>query len=343
MLSHTNLVMSSLGMMATAQLMTSGGRCLFAAPLFHIAGFAVWVALGLVGGTHVILPGFAAHSVLAAVELHRITDTLLVPTMLQMVVDHPAVGDYDLSSLRTLIYGASPISEALLDRAQALLPGVRFIQGYGMTELASAVTLLLPEDHGPEGRASGRLRSAGRPAAHAEVRVVDDNDIELPRGAVGEIAVRGRSVMLGSWRRQSETAVALRGGWMHTGDGGYMDHAGYVYIVDRMKDMIVSGGENVYSAEVENALHRHPAVAASAVIGVPDPNWGERVHAVVVLQPGVSASADELRAHCKQFIAGYKAPRSVEFVEALPLSAAGKVLKHELRRPYWEGCGRAVG
>ncbi|MQA88203.1 MAG: AMP-binding protein, partial [Streptosporangiales bacterium] len=163
-----------------------------------------------------------------------------------------------------------------------------------------------------------------------------------PRGTVGEIVCRGAHVMLGYWNRPEETAEALRGGWMHTGDGGYMDDDGYVYIVDRMKDMVISGGENVYSAEVENAIASHPAVASSAVIGVPDPEWGERVHAVVVLKPGRTASAEEVREHCKKSIAGYKAPHSCEFLDALPTSPAGKVLKHELRKPYWEGVDRQV-
>jgi acyl-CoA synthetase (AMP-forming)/AMP-acid ligase II len=164
----------------------------------------------------------------------------------------------------------------------------------------------------------------------------------VPRGTVGEIVVRGGNVMLGYWNRPEETETALRGGWMHTGDGGYMDENGYVYIVDRLKDMIVSGGENVYSAEVENALAKHPAVASCAVIGVPDEQWGERVHAVVVLVDGHEPSADELRAHCKEHIASYKAPRSVEFVEELPVSGAGKILKRVLRSRHWEGQDRSI-
>ncbi|EWM17380.1 long-chain fatty-acid-CoA ligase [Kutzneria sp. 744] len=200
-----------------------------------------------------------------------------------------------------------------------------------MTELAPVATLLSPEAH----HDASLRRSAGRAAPHVEVMVVDDQDREVPRGAVGEIVVRGDNVMLGYWNQPEETKKALRGGWMHTGDGGYMDDDGYVYIVDRLKDMIVSGGENVYSAEVENALAKHPAVAACAVIGVPDEEWGERVHAVVVLADGHEPADDELREHCKQHIAGYKAPRSVEFVEELPVSGAGKILKRVLRSRHW--------
>jgi acyl-CoA synthetase (AMP-forming)/AMP-acid ligase II len=207
-----------------------------------------------------------------------------------------------------------------------------------MTELSPVATMLSPADHGDE----SLRRSAGRAAPHAEVRIVDAEDHEVPRGTVGEVVSRGGHVMLGYWNRPEETAAAVRDGWMHTGDGGYMDERGYVFIVDRIKDMIVSGGENVYSAEVENALARHPAVASCAVIGVPDPEWGERVHAVVVLAPGASAEADELREHCARHIARYKAPRSVEFVDALPLSGAGKVLKRELRARHWAAADRGV-
>jgi acyl-CoA synthetase (AMP-forming)/AMP-acid ligase II len=218
------------------------------------------------------------------------------------------------------------------------LPNAQFTQLYGMTELSPVATVLTPADH----EDPVRCRSAGRAAAHAEVGVVGPDDTALPRGQVGEIVVRGANVMLGYWDRPAETAEALRGGWMHTGDGGYMDEAGYVYLADRIKDVIITGGENVYSIEVENVICQHPAVATAAVIGVPDDNWGERVHAVVVPAAGQTVTLDELATFCKEQIAGYKTPRSLELVEALPLSAAGKVLKRELRRPYWEGQDRAV-
>jgi acyl-CoA synthetase (AMP-forming)/AMP-acid ligase II len=207
-----------------------------------------------------------------------------------------------------------------------------------MTELAPVATMLSPAAHtDPVLR-----RSAGRAAPHAEVRIVDADDNEVPRGDVGEIVVRGQHVMLGYWNKPEETAAAVIDGWMHTGDGGRMDENGYVFIVDRIKDMIVSGGENVYSAEVENAVAQHAAVAACAVIGVPDDEWGERVHAVVVLKPGATVTPEELREHTKALIAGYKAPRSAEFVDALPVSGAGKVLKRELRARYWTEGDRGV-
>jgi acyl-CoA synthetase (AMP-forming)/AMP-acid ligase II len=337
MLSHANLGISWLGSAASGYMARPGSRTLHAAPMFHLADLTVWGITLLVGGSHVILPAFDPAAVLSAIETEQVTDALLVPTMIQLVVDHPGIGRYDLSSLRAVLYGASPIPQPVLERAMKAFPGASFTQAYGMTELAPVATLLSPADH-----AAGRLRAAGRAAPHAEVRVVDADDAEVPAGTVGEIIVRGGHVMQGYWNQPDETAHALRGGWMHTGDGGYLDEDGYLYVVDRLKDMIVSGGENVYSAEVENAVARHPAVAQCAVIGVPDPDWGERVHAVVVLHPGTTLTADELREHAKTLIAGYKAPRSMEIADALPLSGAGKVLKRELRQKYWDGNERQV-
>jgi acyl-CoA synthetase (AMP-forming)/AMP-acid ligase II len=207
-----------------------------------------------------------------------------------------------------------------------------------MTELSPVATVLGPADH----EHPARRRSVGRAAPHAEVRIVGPDGRELPRGEAGEVVVRGGHVMRGYWNRPAETAEALRGGWMHTGDGGVMDADGYVHLTDRLKDMIITGGENVYSVEVENVLCQHPAVATAAVIGVPDQVYGERVHAVVVPTAGQTVTLDELRAFCADRIAGYKTPRSLEVVDALPISAAGKVLKRELRTPYWEGQERGV-
>jgi acyl-CoA synthetase (AMP-forming)/AMP-acid ligase II len=338
MLSHTNLLTSALGMAATGEFMGPGGRLLHAAPMFHLADGAAWATQTALGGTHVMIPQFSPVAVATAIEEHRVTDVLLVPTMIQMLVDSPDTADADLSSLQRLYYGASPISEAVLDRAAKRLPTTAFTQAYGMTELSPGATLLTTADHAVE-----RLRrSAGRALPHAEVRIFDADDNEVPTGVPGEVVCRGANVMLGYWNRPEETAAALRGGWMHTGDGGYLDEQGYLFIVDRVKDMIVSGGENVYSVEVENALASHPAVAACAVIGVPDDQWGERVHAVVVPVPGATATEKELYEHVRGLIATYKAPRSVEFVTALPISGAGKVLKRELRAPYWAGRERSV-
>ncbi|MDT5017312.1 MAG: hypothetical protein QOD39_3472 [Mycobacterium sp.] len=338
MLSHDNVLSSALGGLASGQFITPRGRIMHAAPMFHLAAFGAWTAACLAGSTHVIVPMFSPAEVMRAIAEHRVTDTLLVPTMVQMLVDDPAIADSDLSSLAHLVYGASPMPEALLERARKALPAVGFTQGYGMTEMAPVVALLLPADHD-----NPALRgAAGRAAPHVEVRIVDPDGHDVPRGEVGEVVARGDNVMLGYWNRAEDTAAAIRDGWMHTGDGGRMDENGYIFIVDRIKDMIITGGENVYSAEVENALASHPAVAACAVIGVPDSEWGERVHAVAVLLPGQQATVDEIRTHCKTLIAGYKAPRSVDFVDALPMSGAGKILKRELRKQYWDDTGNQV-
>jgi acyl-CoA synthetase (AMP-forming)/AMP-acid ligase II len=337
MLSHANLAVSWLGSAASGTMGKPGVRTLHVAPMFHLADLTFWGITVLMGGSHVILPAFDPAAVLTAIAAHQVTEALLVPTMIQLVVDHPQVTEHDLTSLQSVVYGASPITQAVLERAMKAFPGASFTQAYGMTELAPVATLLSPADH-----AKGMLRSAGRAAPHAEVRVVDADDAEVPRGVVGEITCRGGHVMQGYWNKPEETAAALRGGWMHTGDGGYLDEDGYLYVVDRIKDMIISGGENVYSAEVENAVSSHPAVAQCAVIGVPDPGWGERVHAVVVLRPGAALTAEELREHVKALIAGYKAPRSLEVVDALPVSGAGKVLKRELRAQHWADAERGV-
>jgi acyl-CoA synthetase (AMP-forming)/AMP-acid ligase II len=248
-----------------------------------------------------------------------------------------------LSSLSFLLYGGSPIAEAVVDRAMRVMPRARLMQGYGMTELGPLATLLPHESHVGEGRASGKLRSAGRPTMIADVRIVDLDGNEVPRGEHGEVAVRGPGMMLGYWNKPEETAKAIKDGWMHTGDGGYMDDDGFVYIADRIKDMIVTGGENVYSVEVENAVSKHPAVLQCAVIGVPDDKWGELVHACVVPRPGAQVTLEELQEHCKALIANYKIPRGLELLAELPLSGAGKILKNQLREKHWAGRLRKVG
>ena len=343
MLSHSNLCSSALAGLAEG--VTQAGRVyLHAAPMFHLADMGIGLMHWMCGNTHVVLPGFAPEAVLASIARDGVTDVLLVPTMIQMLVDHTAMqSGHDLSSLKRIAYGASPISEAVLDRAMAALPGVEFVQAYGMTELSPIATVNHAWYHTAEGRKAGKLRSAGRATVGTEVRIVDEAGVEVARGAVGEVAVRGANVMLGYWNNPAQTAAALRDGWMHTGDGATMDEDGFIFIVDRMKDMIISGGENVFSAEVENAIARHPAVAACAVIGIPSPVWGESVHAVIVAKAGGAATADDIIAHCKTLIAGYKCPRSIAFVDQLPLSGAGKVLKVKLREPFWNAQQRSVG
>lgn len=341
MLTHRSLFSNALSVLAEG-FTSEDSNGLHVAPLFHLAGVTFMLALLLRGGAHSFLSTFNPEEVIETISRERITDTGMVPTMIQLLVDHPAVKAFDITSLKWVLYGASPISESLLERALSTLPDVNFIQAYGMTELSPVATILPPFYHTPEGRKLGKLRSAGRATFYAEVRIVDADGKELPRGTVGEVAVRSAGVMMGYWNKAAETAAAIRDGWMYTGDGGYMDEDGFVFIVDRIKDMIVTGGENVYSAEVENALAKHPSIAMCAVIGIPDDKWGESVHAVVVLKSGAKADEEDITSHCKTLIANYKCPRSIEFRSELPLSGAGKLLKYKLRLPFWQGESRSV-
>lgn len=342
MLSHTNMCSSGLALRAEG-LATPGGTFLHCAPMFHLADMGLALPHWIEGNTHAIVPAFNPEAVLDAIERCRVTHALLVPTMIQMTVDHPTMlKPRDIGTLKTIVYGASPISEAVLIRAMAALPGVEFVQAYGMTELAPLAAINPAYYHSVEGRKLGKLRAAGRASFCTEIRIVDSDGKEVPRGTVGEVAVRGPNVMQGYWNKPEQTASAIRNGWMHTGDGAYMDEDGFIFIADRLKDMIISGGENVYSAEVENALAQHPAVAACAVIGIPSPEWGETVHAVVIIKPGQSATPEDLMEHSRKRIASYKCPRSIEFRDALPMSGAGKVLKTKLREPFWLGHSRQV-
>jgi acyl-CoA synthetase (AMP-forming)/AMP-acid ligase II len=315
---------------------------LHAGPLFHLAAGARVYTTAVVGGKHVVIPRFSPVEVLQAIARDKVTVATFVPTMLSMLLELPDLDSYDLSSLRMITYGASPMPEAVLTECLRRFPSVRFSQSYGMTELSPVATILGPEDHLPEAPRR-RLRSAGRAVSSAEVKVVDAQDRELPCGQIGEILVRGPMVMQGYWNKPELTAETLRGGWMHTGDSGYFESDGYLYIADRIKDMIISGGENVYSTEVENAICSHPAVLQCAVIGIPDPRWGEAVHAVVVRRPATSVTAEDIVGHCRGLIAGYKCPRSVDIRdEALPLSSVSKINKVELRAPFWKAQARQV-
>jgi long-chain acyl-CoA synthetase len=311
------------------------------APLFHVAGLGRLVTQFLAGGTHVLMPSADAGELLATIEREAVTESVLVPTMIQALLAHPDLLRYNLGSLRQLYYGASPSAGTMVEQLIEKFPGIELSHSYGLTETCPVVSSNPPENHSEAARRSGLSRSVGRGGIGVAIRIVDADGREVPRGTVGEIVVRGPNITQGYWNKPEETARAMRNGWFHTGDGGYMDEQGYVFIVDRIKDMIVTGGENVYSAEIENVIARHPAVSMCAVIAVPHERWGEAVHAVVVLEPGASLDEKTLHEHCREHVAGYKCPKTVEFREALPLSAAGKILKRDLRDPYWSAAVRA--
>jgi len=309
-------------------------------PMFHAASMGGILGVPAVGGASTFVPMFEPGAVLDATERHQVTMTVMVPTMIGMLLDHPDFNAKRLSSLEVLTYGASPMPGPLLDRLLDLFPDLDLFQGYGMTESSAVLTALGPAEHRQGG---ARLRSAGRPVGGVVLSIQDPDGKVVRTGETGEVCARAGNFMREYWKRPEETADAFRGSWYHSGDAGYVDEAGYLFLVDRVKDMIVTGGENVYSAEVENALASHSGVAQVAVIGIPDERWGEAVHAIVVPKPGETPTEDELREHARERIAGYKVPKSVELrAEPLPLSGALKILKRDLRAPYWEGRERAV-
>ena len=309
-------------------------------PISHIGGTDCGLWGIYAGARNLILATASAEEIVGAFAQRSITITGLVPAIVNLVLDHPEVARADFSHLKLISYGGSPISAELLVRATEVFD-CRFQQLFGLTETTGGVVKLAHEDH-VDGNPK-RLRSCGRPLPDVEVRVVDETGTPRPVGETGEIAIRAEVVMKGYWNRPAETREAIRDGWFFTGDAGYFDADGYLYIHDRIKDKIVSGGENIYPAEVEAALAAHAAVAETAVIGVPDPKWGEAVKAFVVLRPGHSPSAAELIAFARTRIAAFKCPKSIEFVHAVPRNASGKILRRELRQPYWQGQARQVG
>lgn len=331
MVSHRNLVMNAYNQMH-ADASRDDDVNLVATPLYHLGAVFMAVTYMMLGCTQVILPRFEPRAWLETLAASRATVSLLIPTMINAVLNDPACDEHDLGSLRLVFYGGGPMPQAVLERAMRRL-GCAFTQGYGLTETLEA-TFLTAADHVLDGdeRQRRRLASAGREAVGAEVRVVDEGGADCPIGAVGEILVRSDSVIRGYWRAPEETAAAIRDGWFHTGDLGYFDEDRYLYVVDRKKDMVVSGGVNVYTKEVEEVLYRHPAVLEAAVIGLPDEVWGEAVTAVVVRRSGTCVSAGDLIEHCRTALAGFKKPRRVLFVDELPKNASGKILKRELRR-----------
>ena len=333
MLTHGNLVANALHFMACWPF-TEDTRFMVVAPMFHAAGTIGTLATIWAAGRQVLVPAFTGDGVLDVVERERITATLVVPTMMDALAQAQRSRPRDVSSLRWLSHGSSPAARDLLRRTHATFPDATMLHIYGLTETSPIVTLHPDEQLRLD---SDRAMSCGRPAVGVEVAILDPARREpLPAGEVGEVAIRGANVTPGYWHKPEETAAVLDGGWFSSGDLGRLDDAGYLFLVDRAKDMIVSGGENVYSAEVENALYSHAAVVEAAVFGIPDGRYGEAVHAVVTVRGEVDDA--ELVEHCRRSIAGYKVPRSVEQrTEPLPKSGAGKILKRELREAHWQG------
>ena len=309
-------------------------------PMFHAASMGGMLGVPAQGGSSVFIPLFDPARVLELCEEYSVTQTVMVPTMVGMVMNHPEFRPERRASLRTLTYGASPMPGALLEQLLAAFPKLDVLQGYGMTESSAVLTALGPKEHREGG---ARLRSAGRPLPGVVLSIQGAGGEILAQGETGEVCARAGNFMREYWNKPEATAEAFRDGWYHSGDAGYLDAEGYLFLVDRVKDMIVTGAENVYSVEVENAIASHPAVEQVAVIGIPSEKWGEAVHAIIVVRAGAAVTEDEILDHAREWIAGYKVPKSVELrTEPLPLSGAMKVLKRELREPYWAGRDRAV-
>jgi long-chain acyl-CoA synthetase len=313
---------------------------LVAMPVAHIGGSG-WGLAGLLHGAKgIIAREFDPTRVLDFIEKDHISKMFMVPAALQIVVRQEKAKRVDFSRLKYILYGASPIPLDLLRECMEIF-GCGFVQQYGMTETCGTIVYLPPEDHDPAGNT--RMRSAGLPMPGVEIKVVDEDGQSLPANTVGEIATRSKANMAGYWNLPDATAGTIReDGWLYSGDAGYLDEDGYLFIHDRVKDMIISGGENIYPAEVESAVYGHPDVAEVAIIGIPDDKWGEAVKAVIALKPGATADEGSILDYAKTRIASFKAPKSVDFIEALPRNASGKILKRELRAPYWEGKDRAV-
>jgi long-chain acyl-CoA synthetase len=315
-----------------------GSVHLHAAPIFHIMDFPFMFAAPAFGACQVVIPKFSPQSFCETIERERVSQSVLVPTMINMLTQFDKLESYDLTSLETLAYGGSPMAPELIHRIRAVLPNLKLLQGYGLSETGFLTGL---QDHA---HTENRLTSCGRTCPGIDLQVVDESGKELEAEAHGELVARGANVMRGYWNNSEETKQAFRDGFFRTGDFGYRDPDGYFYILDRLKDMIVTGGENVYSGEVEAVIYQHPAVREAAVFAIPDPKWGELVAACVVRKPGKALSDDELIAHCRRSLANYKIPRRIELSDTeLPKGGSGKILKRILRERFWVDQKRAVG
>lgn len=342
MISHGNLIATAVNT-AMAMGYDRGSRYLHAAPSFHMSDACSSFAVTLQAGQHVFMPRFEPIAFLDAISSEKITHVTVVPTMIGLFINHAHFAEVDVSGLRQVCFGAAPMPDGLLLSVLKKMPTTVFQQAWGMTELTGLATVMPKDLWRSDEMESGRLRSCGQPLPLVETRVVDREGARCAPGHVGEVIARGATTMLGYWRKEADTKTALRDGWMHSGDAGYTDANGLLFIVDRLKDMIVTGGENVYAAEVESVLSLMPELAEVAVIAVPDERWGERVHAVVVPRENIPVEQDSVIRFCDGKIADYKKPRSVEIrSEPLPLSGAGKILKNVLRAPHWEGKTRGV-
>jgi long-chain acyl-CoA synthetase len=340
MLSHGCLTFVAVSWLADLQRLEPEDVGLLAAPLTHGAGI-MSLAFTMKGCTQVLLHGFDIARFLDTIAAEGVTHTWLVPTQVKMILDHPALEGADLSSLKTIVYGGAPMHVEHLKEAVTRI-GPVFVQLFGQTETPMTATYLRAQDHVIDGSADQQLASCGYVRSGMEVRILDEEGRPLPVGETGEICVRGPALMNGYWNRPEATAETIRGGWLYTGDVGRFDDQGYLYILDRSKDMLISGGLNVYPREIEEVLARHPGISEVAIIGVPDEKWGEAVKAMVVRSPGAELTEKEVIDFAGDNLAGYKKPKSVDFIEALPKTTYGKIDKKALRAPYWEGRGRMV-
>lgn len=340
MLSHRNILSAALGMILGFQFSEHDSTC-FLLPLFHVSFWPAFCCL-VVGGKVVVLRRPELGVILKAIQDEKCTHVNAVPTLYNWLLDFPKIEEFDLSSLRLMSYAGSPMPPEVLKRCVRKFGNI-LAQGYGLTEAAPFVSLLMPDEHVLEGPRSRLLSSAGREGVTLEVRVVDENGVPLSHDVIGEITVRGPNIMLGYWNNEKLTSEKLRDGWLYTGDVGMLDEEGYLYLVDRKSDMIITGGENVYPTETENILYKHPAVHECAVVSAPDERWGERVQAVVVLRQGVGATEQQLIDFCKRQLAGYKCPKKVVFLNQLPKSAVGKILRRELKSEFWKGKEKSIG
>ena len=339
MMSHRGIMTAVISANLSSNFTKDDTTC-FVLPLFHVS---FWPALAvlMVGGKVAINRKPALEDILTLIQDEKCTHINAVPTIYGWLLQVESVDQYDLSSLRSVTYAGSPFPTELLKQCLKKFGNI-ISQGYGMTE-ACGVTALSEEDHVLEGEKSKLLISAGKPSICAEVKIFDKQDNEMKTGEIGEIVVKGKHVMMGYWKNPDLTQKTLRGGWYHTGDMGYVDENGYLFLVDRKADMIVTGGENVYPKEVENVLYTHPAVAMAAVVSAPDKKWGERVQAAVVLKENKTATEEELIEYCKKRLAGYKCPKAISFERSLPTTPVGKILRKDLKKKFWEGQERSIG